>query len=125
MGTDAEQLFRNVGQREHFIAYCSNPLCASNHRSLEKDGQPTVTYRSAVRHPISELDDINFCAFCGELLTKKCAKCERLLDSTGQRFCVRCGAKVRERPTEADWVQIRKMLAKPEPKPEAGEDIPF
>ena len=125
-GTETEHLFQSDNQGDAFRAYCPNPFCRDNHIGWE-DGVQTVRWSSFRRYSINEFSEINYCGYCGEEILKQCPQCNKLIESANQQYCVKCQASLNERPTEDDWVKIRRSLGTEEAKiePAPGEDIPF
>ena len=106
------------------MAFCPNALCDRNERSRAADGSLRIVFKSSESYPGSKFDEINFCARCGEELVKECPSCKRRIRTKGARFCVTCGAQVSNRPTQAEWEEVAKMLP-PEPPNDDDDDLPF
>jgi transcriptional regulator with XRE-family HTH domain len=108
-GTEAAELLkvRQSEEEESFIAYCPNPFCESNRADVDNDGKPFVKW-SFCRYRLEDFDRINFCPFCGEKLLKSCPGCGQPIETSGNRYCIRCGSVLSQRPTAEEWDRIRK-----------------
>ena len=95
---------------ESFVAFCPNPFCKRNvHYVDADDGSLTVRWDSSERYLASQYDEFNFCGECGEDLVKECPSCRRRMDTDRLRFCVTCGSRICERPTDAEWVRLKEI----------------
>jgi putative transcriptional regulator len=112
-----EAMRRNheAAESRRFFAFCPDPFCARN-EFKKLNGDPVVLWNSGALYDLDEWEDINFCTHCGSELIKECPGCSRHLEKSGARFCVRCGAKINERPTKEELDRITEAL---------DDDIPF
>jgi transcriptional regulator with XRE-family HTH domain len=109
--------------QEAFYAFCPNPFCERNETGLNKDGTAFVMWKSGQRHHVERYNEVNFCTRCGTDLVKECPSCKRMLEDQGSRYCISCGSKITERPTEEEWKQITETeKAKAD---EVDDGIPF
>jgi putative transcriptional regulator len=108
---------------ESFYAFCPNPFCARN--LYKKDGgNYLVEWKSSLPYSMNRFEEVNFCPSCGTDLVKQCPNCGRLLETQSPRFCIACGTKITERPTEEEWEKIKKILDDRE-GPTTEDEIPF
>lgn len=119
---DLDEFFGTGDQT--FYAFCPNPLCRQNRYERAKDGNPVVYWKSWEPYPLGEFERVNFCPFCGEKLTKQCPDCTRKLPASYVRFCITCGKRICDRPTEAEWARIREKLEEAE-EVNTDDEIPF
>lgn len=115
-----EDLFTEITdlERDYFFAFCPNPFCERNESEL-KNGIPIVRWRSSARYPMARFSEVNFCSRCGTELVKDCPGCSRPIEDSDARFCISCGTRITNRPTDEEWAAIRGSFA-----PE-DDDIPF
>lgn len=121
-----ELLNELLGQtyQEQFYAFCPNPFCDKNGTGLNKStGKPFVLWNSGTSHHIDRYDESNFCSRCGTDLVKECPSCKRKLEDKGSRFCISCGSKISDRPTEDEWKKIEELEKIKEE--DFNDDIPF
>lgn len=112
---------------EFFFSFCPNPFCQRNKRDM-LNGAHVMYWTSYDGFPCSEFNEVNYCESCGTELVKECPNCQKRLGKKWTRFCTRCGKRIIERPTDEEWVTIKKLVkpAKPEDPPaSAGDEIPF
>jgi transcriptional regulator with XRE-family HTH domain len=100
-------------------AFCPNPFCVRN-KLTKKDGRAVVFWESWQSVSAEKWADVNFCRSCGSDLVKECAGCGKRMAEKGGLYCVRCGEKLTQRPTQDEWKKIREQL-----DTEFDDDIPF
>lgn len=114
------EIFETQGL-DAIYAFCPNPFCDSN-EFFRNDGEPWIRWKSGKSYPTERYDEINFCSRCGTSLIKECQSCGKPVEESGARFCIRCGEKIVDRPTNDEWEKIRNILDSRGP---SVDDIPF
>jgi len=112
-----------------FYAFCPNPFCENNTVEMQDD-RLLVRWKSGRSYPTDRFQETNFCPTCGTDLTKECPSCGRHLERPA-RYCIACGTKLTERPTDREWEQIKELndpkikSSVPLSSDEFDDDIPF
>lgn len=109
---------------ELFFAFCPNPLCSTNELGMNAVGAPVVAWESGMKYRSTCFEDVNFCESCGESLIKECPSCKRRLTKLA-KFCLRCGERTYNRPTDDEWIIIEKKVIVPPPAHTEDDEIPF
>jgi transcriptional regulator with XRE-family HTH domain len=110
-----------------FFAFCPNPKCPRNKLEFHDD-EPVLYWSSGQRFPSEAFVEVNYCRSCGEELIKECKNCKRRLNEADTRYCITCGTQICQRPTAAEWQEIRKMKPPPPTSEESHfkpDEIPF
>jgi transcriptional regulator with XRE-family HTH domain len=89
--------------RDVFFAFCPNPLCIEN--TVTNEG--LVDWSSFKEYPSGDFPDVNFCTTCGTPLCKECPSCQRKFVKFSL-YCIRCGVRVCNRPTEEEAKMIER-----------------
>lgn len=105
-----------------FFAFCPNPFCDSNSVRREGNGNLSVRWSSGSEYILDVKNEVNFCERCGEDLIKDCSECGRPITSSKARYCRTCGTQLNTRPTDEEWVELRKKYP---PPTEPDDDLPF